>query len=156
MAGQIIAEVPDLSTLRVTARLEEAERGRMQPGQRVIVRADAVPDKELAGKIGDISALARVDFSNWPPQRNFDMIVQLDQIDARLRPGMNTTVRVAVDRVADAVLIPARAVFEKEGRSVAYVHGRAAAGTSGWCRSRGAARNSSSCATACSPAIAWH
>ena len=119
--GQIIAEVPDLSTLRVTARLEEAERGRMQPGQRVIVRADAVPDKELVGKIGDISALARVDFSNWPPQRNFDMIVQIDQIDARLRPGMNTTVRVAVDRVADAVLIPARAVFEKDGRSVAYV-----------------------------------
>jgi HlyD family secretion protein len=119
--GQVIAEVPDLSTLRVTARLEEAERGRMQPGQPVVVRADAVPDKELAGKIADISALARVDFSNWPPQRNFDMIVQLDQMDARLRPGMNTTVRVAVDRVADAVLIPARAVFEKEGRSVAYV-----------------------------------
>ena len=119
--GQIVAEVPDLSTLRVTARLEEAERGRMQPGQRVVVRADAVPDKEMVGKIGDISALARVDFSNWPPQRNFDMIVQLDQMDPRLRPGMNTTVRVAVDRVADAVLIPARAIFEKEGRSVAYV-----------------------------------
>ena len=119
--GQIIAEVPDLSTLRVTARLEEAERGRMQIGQRVIVRADAVPDKELAGKIGDISALARVDFSNWPPQRNFDMIVQLEQMDPRLRPGMNTTVRVAIDRVADAVLIPARATFEKEGRTVAYV-----------------------------------
>lgn len=119
--GQVIAEVPDLSTLRVTARLEEAERGRMQPGQRVVVRADAVPDKELVGKIDDISALARVDFSNWPPQRNFNMVVQLDQMDARLRPGMNATVRVAVDRVADAVLIPARAVFEKEGRSVAYV-----------------------------------
>jgi RND family efflux transporter MFP subunit len=119
--GQIIAEVPDLSTLRVTAKLEEAERGRMQPGQRVIVRADAVPDKELVGKIGDISALARVDFSSWPPQRNFNMMVQLDQMDPRLRPGMNTTVRVAIDRVADAVLIPARAIFEKEGRSVAYV-----------------------------------
>ncbi len=119
--GQIIAEVPDLSTLRVTARLEEAERGRMQLGQRVLVRADAVPDKELIGKIGDISALARVDFSSWPPQRNFDMIVQIDQMDPRLRPGMNTTVRVAVDRLGDAVLIPARAVFEKAGRSVAYV-----------------------------------
>lgn len=119
--GQVIAEVPDLSTLRVTARLEEAERGRMQPGQRVVVRADAVPDKELPGKIGDISALARVDFSSWPPQRNFDMIVQVDQMDARLRPGMNATVRVAVDHVADAVLIPASAIFEKEGRSVAYV-----------------------------------
>ena len=119
--GQIIAEVPDLSTLRVSARLEEAERGRMQQGQRVIVRADAVPDREMTGKIDDISALARVDFSNWPPQRNFNMVVQLDQMDPRLRPGMNTTVRVAVDRVPDAILIPARAVFEKEGRSVAYV-----------------------------------
>jgi multidrug efflux pump subunit AcrA (membrane-fusion protein) len=86
-----------------------------------VVRADAVPDKEMVGKIGDISALARVDFSSWPPQRNFEMVVELNQIDPRLRPGMNTTVRVAVDRIADVVLIPARAVFEKAGRSVAYV-----------------------------------
>ena len=119
--GQIIADVPDLATLRVTARLEEGERGRMQPGQHVIVRADAVPDRELTGRIGDISTLARIDFSNWPPQRNFDLVVQLDEADPRLRPGMNTSVRVAVDRVPDAVLIPARAVFEKDGRSVAYV-----------------------------------
>jgi HlyD family secretion protein len=119
--GQIIADVPDLATLRVTARLEEAERGRMQPGQHVVVRADALPDRELTGRIGDISTLARIDFSNWPPQRNFDLVVQLDQTDPRLRPGMNTTVRVAVDRLPDAVLIPVRAVFEKDGRSVAYV-----------------------------------
>jgi RND family efflux transporter MFP subunit len=119
--GMVIADVPDLATMRVTARLEEAERGRMQAGQPVVVRADAVPDRELTGKIADISTLARIDFSNWPPQRNFDLIVQLDQVDPRLRPGMNTTVRVAVDRVADAVLIPVRAVFEKDGRSVAYV-----------------------------------
>ena len=119
--GMVIADVPDLATMRVTARLEEAERGRMQAGQPVVVRADAVPDRELMGKIADISTLARIDFSNWPPQRNFDLIVQLDQVDPRLRPGMNTTVRVAVDRVADAVLIPVRAVFEKDGRSVAYV-----------------------------------
>ena len=119
--GQIIADVPDLASLRVTARLEEAERGRMQPGQPVVVRADAVPDRELTGRIGEISTLARIDFSNWPPQRNFDLAVQLDELEPRLRPGMNTTVRVAVDRVPDAVMIPVRAVFEKNGRSVAYV-----------------------------------
>lgn len=119
--GQIIADVPDLATLSVTARLEEGERGRMQPGQQVVVRADAVPDRELNGRIAEISTLARIDFSNWPPQRNFNLVVQLDQTDPRLRPGMNTTVRVAVDRVPDAVLIPVRAVFEKNGRSVAYV-----------------------------------
>jgi HlyD family secretion protein len=119
--GQVIADVPDLATLRISARLEEAERGRMQPDQQVIVRADALPDRELTGRIGEISTLARIDFSSWPPQRNFDLTVQLDQSDPRLRPGMNTSVRVAVDRVRDAVLIPVRAVFEKNGRSVAYV-----------------------------------
>ena len=119
--GQMIADVPDLATMRINARLEEAERGRMQAGQKVIVRADAVPDRELTGKIGEISTLARIDFSNWPPQRNFDLSVQLDQTDQRLRPGMNTSVRVAIDRVRDVVLIPVRAVFEKNGRTVAYV-----------------------------------
>ena len=119
--GQVIADVPDLATLRINARLEEAERGRMQQGQQVIVRADALPDRELSGKIGEISTLARIDFSNWPPQRNFDLSVQLDQTDQRLRPGMNTSVRVAIDRVRDVVLIPVRAVFEKNGRTVAYV-----------------------------------
>jgi RND family efflux transporter MFP subunit len=119
--GQVIVDVPDLASLRVTARLEEAQRGRMQPGQPVVVRADALPDRELNGRIGDISTLARIDFSNWPPERNFDLIVQLDQTDPRLRPGMNTTVRVAVDRIPDAVLMPVRALFEKNGRSVAYV-----------------------------------
>ena len=142
--GQIIVDVPDLATLRVTARLEEAERGRMQPGQPVVVRADALPDRELAGRIGDISTLARIDFSNWPPQRNFDLVVQLDQTDPRLRPGMNTTVRVAVDRVPNVVLIPVRAVFEKEGARSHTSRARVAAGTSASYRFRGAGRSSSS------------
>ena len=53
--------------------------------------------------------------------RYFKVKVAIDNADERLRPGMTTTVRVAVDRVPDAVLNPVRAVFEKNGRSVAYV-----------------------------------
>ena len=67
-AGPIVAECPR-STLRVTARLEEAELGRMHC-VRFIVRANAVPDKERVGKIVN-HALPRRDFLQLPPQRNF-------------------------------------------------------------------------------------
>jgi multidrug efflux pump subunit AcrA (membrane-fusion protein) len=41
--------------------------------------------------------------------------------DARLTPGMGATVRIAVDRVPDGIVIPTNALFRKAGRTVAYV-----------------------------------
>ena len=119
--GAAVAELPDLSTVRVAARIDEADRGRLKPGQLSTVRVDAVPDKELTGRVAEISPLAKPDFSGWPPIKNFDVVVRLDQVDPRLRPGMSATARVAVERVPNSILIPAEAVFQKGGRAVAYV-----------------------------------
>jgi len=47
--------------------------------------------------------------------------VQLEQPDPRLRAGMTATLRVEVERIHNAVVIPAEAIFEKGGRIVAYV-----------------------------------
>lgn len=123
--GAAIAELPDLSSLRVTAHIDEIDRGRLKAGQPVSIRVDAVPDKELSGHVAEISALAKLDFSSgWPPKKNFDLIVRLDQTDPRLRPGMSSTIRVAVERLPNSILIPVRAAFSKQGRMVAYVlHG---------------------------------
>ena len=118
--GAGILELPDLSTIRITARIDESDRGRVRPGQPVSVRVDAVPDKELTGRVTEISPLAKMDFSGWPPTKNFDLAIQLDQADPRLRPGMSATARVAVDSLPDSILVPADAVFQKRGRSVVY------------------------------------
>lgn len=125
--GAAIAELPDLSTLRVIAHIDEIDRGRMNVGQTASVRVDAVPDKELFGRVADISTIAKMDFSSgWPPKKSFDLTIQLDQSDARLRPGMSTTIRVAVDKIPNSILIPVKAVFSKQGRTLAYVqHGAA-------------------------------
>ena len=85
------------------------------------MRIDALPDKELAGTIAEISTLARPDRGAWPPPRNFDVRVALARSDPSLRPGMSATLRVIVDRVAKAVIVPAPAVFTKSGRSIVYV-----------------------------------
>lgn len=119
--GAAIAELPDLSTIRVTGRVDEADRGRMKVEQSATVRVDAIPDKEMTGRVAIISTLAKPDFSSWPPTKNFDLAVQLAQGDPRLRPGMSATARVAVDRLPNSLLIPVEAIFNKDTRTVVYV-----------------------------------
>jgi RND family efflux transporter MFP subunit len=119
--GARIAEFPDISTLRVSGRVEEADRGRVKEGQPVTVRVDAVPDKEFPAQVVEISGLAKIDFSGWPFPRNFDVSVQVDQPDGRVRPGMSATARVAVEKLPAYILIPPEATFQKFGKTVAYV-----------------------------------
>jgi HlyD family secretion protein len=123
--GAAIAEIPDMSSLNVSARVDESERGSIQVGQPVTVRIDAIPDREFNGHISEISTIASVDFSGgWPFRKNFTMMMALDNSDPRLRPGMSASVRVATGRVANAITIPSEALFYKEGQSVAFVlHG---------------------------------
>jgi RND family efflux transporter MFP subunit len=122
--GAAIAELPDASSLYVSARVDEVERGRLKLGHQATVRVEAVPDRELPARVESISALAKTDFSSWPPPRNFDLRVLLEATDARLRPGMSATLRVAVERVQKVLLVPADAVFNSGGEDVVYVLAR--------------------------------
>ncbi len=124
-AGAAIAELPDLATLLITGRIDETQRGRVELGQTSSVRVDAIPDKEFTAKVAQISTIASMDFSGgWPFPRNFSMDFSLQKTDPRLRPGMSANVRIAVDHVAEGIVIPSAAVFQKSGQSVAYVlHG---------------------------------
>src|SRR5690606_5511818 len=53
--GAPILELPDLSSAYVTARLDEADRGRLTEGQPVHIRLDAVADRDYRGRVVDIS-----------------------------------------------------------------------------------------------------
>jgi HlyD family secretion protein len=120
--GAPMAELPDVSTLRVSARADETERGRLALNQTVSAQLDAIPDRQFTGKIEQISTIATIDFSaGWPIPRNFNLQIALDQTDARLKPGMTAQLTVVVDRVPDALTIPVEASFQKSGQTVAYV-----------------------------------
>ncbi len=120
-SGAGLAELPDLSTLRITGRIEEADRGRVKLHQDAVIRVDALPDKEFTGRVAEISPLAKPDFTGWPVRKNFDLSLQIDQVDPRLRPGMSSTARVAVERLANVIVIPAESSFVKSGKTVVYV-----------------------------------
>jgi len=120
-AGAAILELPDLSSVHLLARLDESDRSRLQPGQEADVRIEAVPGRDFKAKINGISVLARMDHtSGWPPPRNFDLDLILLELDPRIRPGMTAVARIATERVPDVVLVPAEAIFQRDGSPVVY------------------------------------
>jgi len=120
-AGASILELPDLSSIHLEARLDESDRGRLKVGQTATVKIEAVPGKDFAARVDLISVLARVDFSSgWPPVRNFDLGLVLQDRDARIRPGMTATARIAADRLPNMTLVPAETIFQHNGRPVVY------------------------------------
>ena len=111
-SGAPIAELPDLTQVLLEARLDEGDRGQLRHGQRATVRVDAVPDRDFDAEVADISVLAKLDLSaGFPPKRNFDLTLTLSEPEVRLRPGMSATARIEVDRLDDALKIPAAALF---------------------------------------------
>src|SRR5262245_26447364 len=119
--GAQVAELPDLASVQMTARVDEADRGRIQIGSGVRVRVDAVPDKELTGTLKDISVVAKPDFTTWPPVRNFDLVVALSDSDPRLRSGMSASARLELDRLPNVLVVPTGAVFQKGAATIVYI-----------------------------------
>jgi RND family efflux transporter MFP subunit len=117
--GGALAEIPDLTTLEMSGKVEEIDRGRIAQGYDANVRVDALPEVTFPAKLDLISPLTEQSFE-WPPTRSFKGYAQLSKGDPRLRPGMNGSMDVVVSRIPNAISIPAKAVFTRRGKPVVY------------------------------------
>lgn len=120
--GSAVAEIPNLESMRLKGKAEEIDRGRMRAGQDVRVILDPFPEKTFPGKLERISPLTEQSFE-WPPTRSFRAFATLGSTDSRLRPQMNGRMDIVVDRLPDAVSVPSKAVFARDGKPVVLVPG---------------------------------
>jgi HlyD family secretion protein len=120
--GAAIAEIPDLSSMRVEMKLEEVDRGRIKLGQQVRVRVDAVADKEFLAELDWISPIAALTFRGpGMSEKNFPAYATLKNVDPRLRPGMSATAEIVIESHPNVLLIPARASFLHQGKPAVWV-----------------------------------
>ena len=117
-AGTTLAVIPDLSSLMIDATLEETDRGKISLGDAVKVHVDALPELELDAKLTQVAPLA--EFSLEDLGRSFRAYAELGNVDSRLRPGMNGSMDVIVERIPEAIIVPSRAVLTRNGRPVVY------------------------------------
>lgn len=120
--GASIAEIPDLTQMRIEMNLDEVDRGRVKLGQTVRIRVDAIPDKEFAGALDWISPIAEVQFRSMSlTDKSFPARATLTHLDDRLRPGMSATAEIVIESLPNVLLIPDRASFVHDGKPAVYV-----------------------------------
>ena len=120
--GAEIAEIPDLSEMYVDLKLEEVDRGKLQLGQQVRIRVDAIPDKEFTAVLDWISPIAALVFKGGSSAENtFPARATITKLDERLRPGMSASTEIIIERQPNTLLIPTRASFAKDGKPAVFV-----------------------------------
>ena len=113
--GQIVAQIPDMSTWEVSTQIPETDRAFLKVGQRAIVRPKAMPGQEFEGHISVLGGSAG---SAW--NRTFNCRIALDRTDDRLRPGLSVDVVIRVETLDNVLWVPSQAVFQREGRWFVY------------------------------------
>jgi len=120
--GAAIAEIPDLSEMRIDLKLEEVERGKLRLGMPIRIRVDAIPDQELEATLDWISPIAAVVWRGMGmTDKTFPARGTLKKVDPRLRPGMSATAEILIESETASLLIPARASFLNKGKPSVWV-----------------------------------
>lgn len=117
-AGRPMFDVFDPGAMEIRASVNEQERANLSVGQAALVELKSAGGAPRAGRIVTLGSLGR---GTQGPLRLFDVVLALDEPDARLRPG--TTVAIVVKgRTLEGVLsIPKFALFERDGKSIVFV-----------------------------------
>jgi multidrug efflux pump subunit AcrA (membrane-fusion protein) len=115
-----VIELPDLSRMRALGEIDEADAGRVLPGQRVSLRLDAHPDVLFSGRVRDIRGAVETR-SMADPAKVVRISIDLDRTDPqKMRPGMRFVGTVELERAAKLLLVPAEAVFNRPGGPVVF------------------------------------
>ncbi|MGH9631917.1 MAG: efflux RND transporter periplasmic adaptor subunit, partial [Bryobacteraceae bacterium] len=76
--GIPVADILDLSELEVVAKIGELDRASLKEGQEVLVRLDAMGDRDFHGKIKSMSGTASANIFSGDPAKKFDVVFSVD------------------------------------------------------------------------------
>jgi HlyD family secretion protein len=121
--NDLIMLLPDVSQMIASVMVHESLSGRIAPGQRATVVADALTARSIRGTVLSIGVLAQTG-NNWrdPNRRDYTVKILLEDVtDLGLKPSMRCRAEILLDRVTDAVYVPIQAVHHQGPQSYVYV-----------------------------------
>jgi multidrug efflux pump subunit AcrA (membrane-fusion protein) len=114
-AGQAVAQIPDMSSWEVSAKILETDRGHIKPDLMVSVGVAAIPGRQFKGHVRNVGMASG---PAW--ERVFECRIALDEVAPEMRPGMTSNILITVEALEDVLWIPAQALMESDGRSFVY------------------------------------
>jgi len=123
--GQVMVELVNLDVLQARIYVLERDGGSLAKGQSVVIKLDAIPEKEYHGAIRTVSSVAGALERN-SPLRYFTCDVAITDAGRdlkRIRPGMYLRGDVVLEKYESCFVVPSSAVNnrDKERDSLVYV-----------------------------------
>jgi HlyD family secretion protein len=92
----------DLTKMQVNANIDEADVGRIRPGQHVTFKVDAYPTDTFEGTVSQIR-LQPVVVQNVT---TYGTVIDVPNAQLKLKPGMTANVKVEIAKKSDALRVP--------------------------------------------------
>ena len=118
--GTVVATVVDLSTIEVTARVDEGARTMLSEDTLATVEIEAVEEAPLPAKTKRLGGMAAQGFRWIASAPEFEASFRVDRSTPGMRPGMTATIVATAGVVKDVLHVPRQALFQKDGKSVVY------------------------------------
>lgn len=119
---QPIFTLPDLTKMKAKVKIHESVIKKIAKGQKATLQADALPNRPMTGTVKSVGTLAQSE--GWRQTvKEYLVEIEIDDLpaDAGLKPGMTAEVKIHVQTVPAALMVPVQAVTEFEGKPVCYV-----------------------------------
>ncbi len=111
----VIMIVADLSKMEAAIEVDENDVVNISLGDSAAIEVDAFGDTTLNGRVSEIANSATIKNLGTQEQvTNFEVVVSLQDYNARLRPGMSTTVDIITEVKNNVLKIPIQAVTVRE------------------------------------------
>ena len=106
----------DLTQMALHVAVDEADVGQVQEGQEATFTVDAYPDRSFSARITQV----RFASNTTDGVVTYETVLNVDNADLSLRPGMTATADITVHKVQDVLLIPNAALrFQPPERKAA-------------------------------------
>ena len=114
--GKLLLQLADLSHERVRAYFDEPDIGRLESGQKIIIKWDAKPGQEWHGHI----VLTPITVVTYGTRNVGEVLVAIDDADGGLLPDINVNVTVTTSSEPNALSIPREALLSQNGQAYVF------------------------------------
>jgi HlyD family secretion protein len=119
--NQPILYLPDISHMIVKTKVREIDLHTISLDQQGGIQVDAYPDRSFTGKLTFIGAVAIAEITGLGKEKYFQVVFDLTEEDARLRPGMTCRISIVSKAVTQVIAVPVQAIFSENQKTFCYV-----------------------------------
>jgi HlyD family secretion protein len=120
-AGSAIVQILNPSGMNLVSKVPEEQHDNVREGQAVKIGFHAIPGTVFDGTVKTVGGMTTGLFFNPDASHTFDVTIQLQANEPRLRPGLTAEIIYQGTQQRSVLCIPRQAVFMKDGKRIVYV-----------------------------------